>query len=165
MLQWIASWVVRSALTPEKQAEKALRELRLELFQAEQRILDAQMHADYYRGRLAFCEAVLKSGIELVSAQTHSGPIAQTQRGGTMRQSSRALQCAADCNSAAPISSAAGVRLHGSLRELRPLEKTGGGVMANARAAYVLELARGCSNISSTLRQETSNSAITDSSQ
>ncbi|MFM0169824.1 hypothetical protein [Paraburkholderia sediminicola] len=69
MLQWIASWVVRNALTPEKQAEKALRELRLELFQAEQRILDAQMHADYYRARLAFCEAVLKSGIELVSDQ------------------------------------------------------------------------------------------------
>jgi hypothetical protein len=69
MLQWIASWIERNALTPEKRAEKALRELRLELFQAEQRILDAQMHADYYRTRLAFCEAVLKSGIELVSDQ------------------------------------------------------------------------------------------------
>ncbi|KAE8754663.1 hypothetical protein PQR70_42845 [Paraburkholderia madseniana] len=69
MLRWIASWAVRNALTPEKQAEKALRELRLELFQAEQRILDAQMHADYYRARLAFCEAVLKSGIEQVSDQ------------------------------------------------------------------------------------------------
>jgi hypothetical protein len=69
MLQWIASWIERNALTPEKRAEKALRELRLELFQAEQRILDAQMHADYYRSRLAFCEAVLKSGIEQVSDQ------------------------------------------------------------------------------------------------
>lgn len=46
---------------------KALPELRLELFQAEQRILDAQVHADYYRARLAFCESVLKIGIEQVS--------------------------------------------------------------------------------------------------
>ncbi|ANB76928.1 hypothetical protein AYM40_32820 [Paraburkholderia phytofirmans OLGA172] len=69
MLRWIANCAVRNALTPEKQAEKALRELRLELFQAEQRILDAQMHADYYRARLAFCEAVLKGGIEQVSDQ------------------------------------------------------------------------------------------------
>jgi hypothetical protein len=38
MLQWIASWTVRNALTPEKQAGKALRELRMELFRAEQRI-------------------------------------------------------------------------------------------------------------------------------
>jgi hypothetical protein len=73
MLQWIASWTVRNALTPEKRAEKALRELRMELFQAEQRILDAQMHAEYYRARLAFCEAVLKSGIEQVSDQ-RKGP-------------------------------------------------------------------------------------------
>jgi hypothetical protein len=73
MLQWIASWTVRNALTPEKRAEKALRELRMELFQAEQRILDAQMHAEYYRARLAFGEAVLKSGIEQVSDQ-RKGP-------------------------------------------------------------------------------------------
>jgi hypothetical protein len=69
MMQGIASWAVRNARTPEKQAEKALRELRLELFKAEQLILDAQMRADYYRGRLAFCEAVLKRGIEQVSDQ------------------------------------------------------------------------------------------------
>jgi hypothetical protein len=69
MLQWITSWAVPNAPIPEKRAEKALRELRFELYQAEQRILDAQMHADYYRARLAFCEAVLKSGIEQVSDQ------------------------------------------------------------------------------------------------
>ncbi|MFM0663312.1 hypothetical protein [Paraburkholderia sediminicola] len=69
MLRWIANWAVRNALTPEKQAEKALQELRLELFQAEQRILDAQMHADYYRARLAFCEDVIKNGIEQVTDQ------------------------------------------------------------------------------------------------
>ncbi len=69
MLRWIVNWAVRSVPAPEKQAEKALPELRLELFHAEQRILDAQMHADYYRARLIFCEAVLKSGIEQVSDQ------------------------------------------------------------------------------------------------
>ncbi|ANB72129.1 hypothetical protein AYM40_06895 [Paraburkholderia phytofirmans OLGA172] len=67
MLRWIANWAVNRALTPEKQAEKALRELRLELFQAEQRILDAQMHAEYYRTRLDFCEEVIKNGIEQVA--------------------------------------------------------------------------------------------------
>jgi hypothetical protein len=74
MLRWIANWAVRNAPTPEKQAEKALRALRLELFQAEQRILDAQMQADYYRARLVFCEAVLKSGIEQVSDQRKGPP-------------------------------------------------------------------------------------------
>jgi hypothetical protein len=69
MLRWIANWAVHHALTPEKQAERALRELRLELFQAEQRILDAQLHADYYRARLAFCEEVIKNGIEQVADQ------------------------------------------------------------------------------------------------
>ena len=61
MLRWIANWAVHHAVTPEKQAEKALPQLRLELYQAEQRILDAQMHADYYRARLAFCEEVIKT--------------------------------------------------------------------------------------------------------
>ncbi|QQC67964.1 hypothetical protein [Paraburkholderia ginsengisoli] len=69
MLKWIANWVMHNAPTPEKQAEKALRELRLELFQAEQRILDAQMQADYYRSRIAFCEDVIKNGIEQVTDQ------------------------------------------------------------------------------------------------
>jgi hypothetical protein len=68
-LRWIAGWAARYAPTVEQQAEKALPELRLELFQAEQRILDAQVHADYYRARLAFCESVLKNGIEHVSDQ------------------------------------------------------------------------------------------------
>jgi len=67
MLRWIARWAARYAPTVEQQAQKALPELRLELFQAEQRILDAQVHADYYRARLAFCESVLKNGIEQVS--------------------------------------------------------------------------------------------------
>ena len=60
---------MHNALTPEKQAERALRQLRLELFQAEQRILDAQLHADYFRARLAFCEEVIRNGIEQVADQ------------------------------------------------------------------------------------------------
>jgi hypothetical protein len=39
------------------------------LFQAEQRVLDAQLQAEYYRTRIAFCEEVLKAGIEQVSDQ------------------------------------------------------------------------------------------------
>jgi hypothetical protein len=60
---------VYNALTPEKQAERALRQLRLELFHAKQRILDAQIHADYFRARLAFCEEVIRNGIEQVADQ------------------------------------------------------------------------------------------------
>jgi hypothetical protein len=68
MLRWSASWAARYAPTVEQQAQKALPELRMELFQAEQRILDAQVHADY-RSRLVSCESVLKNGIEQVSDQ------------------------------------------------------------------------------------------------
>ncbi|HEY1608569.1 MAG TPA: hypothetical protein VGG24_04840 [Paraburkholderia sp.] len=69
MLQWLANWASRHAPTPEKHAERALNELRMALFQAEQRVLDAQMHAAYYRSRITFCEQVLESGIERVSDQ------------------------------------------------------------------------------------------------
>ena len=69
MLRWIANWALSVAPNPEKQAEQALRELRLELFQAEQRVLDAQTHAAYYRVRLSFCEEVVKMGIEHVADQ------------------------------------------------------------------------------------------------
>jgi hypothetical protein len=67
MLQWIANWAVRHAPTVEQHAQKAMPELRMALFQAEQRILDAQVQAEYYRSRLTFCESVLKNGIEQVS--------------------------------------------------------------------------------------------------
>lgn len=69
MLRWIANWAVNHAPSPEKQAERALSELRMELYHAEQRVLDAQMHADYYRARLVFLEDVVKKGIERVSDQ------------------------------------------------------------------------------------------------
>jgi hypothetical protein len=69
MLRWVANFAARHAPTPEKHAERALNELRMALFQAEQRVLDAQMHAAYYRSRITFCEQVLQSGIEQVSDQ------------------------------------------------------------------------------------------------
>ena len=72
MQHWIVDWPVHYAHTPEKQAEKALQELRLELFHAEQRVLDAQLQADYYRARLTFFEEVAKRGIEPVSDQRKS---------------------------------------------------------------------------------------------
>ncbi len=67
MLRWIANWAARCAPTVEQQAQKAMPELRMALYQAEQRILDAQVQAEYYRSRLVFCESVLKNGIEQVS--------------------------------------------------------------------------------------------------
>ncbi|MFX7930407.1 hypothetical protein ABTK36_19820, partial [Acinetobacter baumannii] len=69
MLRWIAHWAMNHAPSPEKQAERALNELRMELYQAEQRVMDAQMHADYYRARITFLEDVVKKGIERVSDQ------------------------------------------------------------------------------------------------
>jgi hypothetical protein len=67
MLRWLANWASHHAPTPEKQAERALNELRMELFQAEQHVLDAQLRADYYRARLTFLEEVTRKGIEQVS--------------------------------------------------------------------------------------------------
>ncbi|MFM0009680.1 hypothetical protein PQR46_07440 [Paraburkholderia sediminicola] len=43
-----------------------------------------------------------------------------------------------------------------------PQEKTGGAARVNIRTTYVLELARGCSYISSTLSPDTRNSAIVE---
>jgi hypothetical protein len=69
MLRWLSHLIAHNAATPEKQAERALGELRIALFQAEQRVMDAQLQAEYYRTRIAFCEEVLKAGIEQVSDQ------------------------------------------------------------------------------------------------
>ncbi|WP_109481046.1 hypothetical protein [Paraburkholderia sp. C35] len=69
MLMWIANWAARHAPTPEKQAERALNELRMELFRAEQQVLDAQLRAEYFRSRLVFLEDVTRKGIEAVSDQ------------------------------------------------------------------------------------------------
>jgi hypothetical protein len=67
MLRWIANRIVHYVPTPERLAERALNELRLELYQAEQHVLNAQMHAAYYRARLTFLEEVIATGIEKVA--------------------------------------------------------------------------------------------------
>ena len=69
MLRWLSNLIAHNAATPEKQAERALGELRMALFQAEKRVMDAQLQAEYYRSRIAFCEEVVKAGIEHVSDQ------------------------------------------------------------------------------------------------
>jgi len=73
MMRWLANWASQHAPTPEKQAERALNNLRMELFQAEQLVLDAQLRADYYRARLTFLEQVTRKGIEQVSDE-RKGP-------------------------------------------------------------------------------------------
>ncbi|EEA02700.1 conserved hypothetical protein [Burkholderia sp. H160] len=73
MIRWLANWASHHAPTPEKQAERALNNLRMELFQAEQLVLDAQLRADYYRARLTFLEEVTRKGIEQVSDE-RKGP-------------------------------------------------------------------------------------------
>ncbi|GJG95238.1 hypothetical protein [Cupriavidus pauculus] len=53
--------------TPEKIAEKELQDMRLTLFQAERRLLEAQMQVDYYRNMIAFLEEVHATGVEGVA--------------------------------------------------------------------------------------------------
>jgi hypothetical protein len=71
MLNWISRWALRHAPTPEKTAASMLVTARMELFTAEQRVIDAKLQADYWRTRVSFLEEVQKQGIEpWVSVQT-----------------------------------------------------------------------------------------------
>jgi hypothetical protein len=67
MLKWLIRWASHRSATPERLAERALREFRVELYLAEQHLVDAKIQVDYYRTRILFCEEVLKQGIEWVS--------------------------------------------------------------------------------------------------
>lgn len=58
--------------TPEKIAEKELQDMRLTLFQAERRLLEAQMQVDYYRNMIAFLEEVGATGVEGVADRRHA---------------------------------------------------------------------------------------------
>lgn len=53
--------------TPEKIAEKELQDMRLTLFQAERRLLEAQMQVDFYRNMIAFLAEVGTTGVEGVA--------------------------------------------------------------------------------------------------
>ncbi|ESH87893.1 MULTISPECIES: hypothetical protein [Cupriavidus] len=54
------------APSPEKIAAKELQDMRLALFQAERRLLEAQMQVDYYRDMVGFLEEVASAGVEQV---------------------------------------------------------------------------------------------------
>lgn len=83
-MRWIENFVMQSVPSPERQAELGLRELRLELFRAEQRVLDAQMQAAFYRVRLSFLQDVAEMGIEHVVDQRHvQREMAQVSRSST----------------------------------------------------------------------------------
>lgn len=70
MLNWISRWALRYAPTPEKSATSMLVTARMELFAAEQRVIDAKLQADYWCTRVSFLEVVQKQGIDpWVSAQ------------------------------------------------------------------------------------------------
>ncbi|GAA0843336.1 MAG: hypothetical protein CL858_10445 [Cupriavidus sp.] len=60
--------------TPEKIAEKELHDMRLTLFQAERRLLEAQMQVDYYRNMIAFLEEVGATGVEGVADRRFASP-------------------------------------------------------------------------------------------
>ncbi|AUL59943.1 hypothetical protein D0U02_09285 [Burkholderia pseudomallei] len=64
MLNWISRWALRYAPTPEKSATSMLVTARMELFAAEQRVIDAKLQADYWCTRVSFLEVVQKQGID-----------------------------------------------------------------------------------------------------
>ncbi|RQS63536.1 hypothetical protein DID96_29500 [Burkholderia sp. Bp8963] len=64
MVNWFSRWAMRHAPTPEKTAASMLVTARMELFAAEQRVIDAKLQADYWRTRVAFLEEVQQQGID-----------------------------------------------------------------------------------------------------
>ncbi len=64
MVNWISRWAMRHAPTPEKTAASMLVTARMELFAAEQRVIDAKLQSDYWRTRVSFLEEVQRQGIE-----------------------------------------------------------------------------------------------------
>ncbi|WP_246793985.1 hypothetical protein [Burkholderia perseverans] len=76
MLNWISRWAMRQAPTPEKTAGSMLVTARMELFAAEQRVIDAKLQSDYWRTRVSFLEEVQKQGIEPWVAATSVVPAA-----------------------------------------------------------------------------------------
>ncbi|RQS72500.1 hypothetical protein DID96_09670 [Burkholderia sp. Bp8963] len=84
MLNWISRWAMRHAPTPEKTAASMLVTARMELFTAEQRVIDAKLQADYWRTRVSFLEEVQKQGIDpWVSAHPSQRPEIESSPRGT----------------------------------------------------------------------------------
>ena len=64
MVNWISRWAMGHAPTPEKAAASMLVTARMELFAAEQRVIDAKLRASYWSTRVAFLEEVQQQGID-----------------------------------------------------------------------------------------------------
>ncbi|WER48580.1 hypothetical protein CupriaWKF_27775 [Cupriavidus sp. WKF15] len=73
-MRWLAN--LFSPPTPEKIAERELQDMRLTLFQAERRLLEAQMQVAYYRDMVAFLEDVATKGVEDVVDKRRAAPAA-----------------------------------------------------------------------------------------
>ncbi|ODV41577.1 hypothetical protein AWV79_35195 [Cupriavidus sp. UYMMa02A] len=71
-MRWLAN--LFSPPTPEKIAERELQDMRLTLFQAERRLLEAQMQVAYYRDMVAFLEDVATKGVEDVVDKRRAAP-------------------------------------------------------------------------------------------
>ncbi|EYS97426.1 hypothetical protein CF68_14190 [Cupriavidus sp. SK-4] len=76
-MRWLAN--LFSPPTPEKIAERELQDMRLTLFQAERRLLEAQMQVAYYRDMVAFLEDVSAKGVEDVVDKRRAAPPAMPE--------------------------------------------------------------------------------------
>lgn len=64
MFSLITHWMLSHSPTPEKLAQRDLGNMRLELFKAEQMVLDAHQRAEYFRRRIEFLELVIARGVD-----------------------------------------------------------------------------------------------------
>lgn len=65
MTRWIRRLMLKHAPTPEKAAASMLIDARMQLFTAEQRMIDANIQLEYWRARVVFLEDVQARGVQL----------------------------------------------------------------------------------------------------
>ncbi|MCX4165917.1 MULTISPECIES: hypothetical protein [Paraburkholderia] len=64
MAKWLSRLMQQRAPTPEKAATSMLVNARMQLFTAEQRVIDANIQLEYWRARVLFLEDVQTRGIQ-----------------------------------------------------------------------------------------------------
>ncbi|MGH8779003.1 hypothetical protein [Paraburkholderia sp.] len=64
MTKWIRRLMLKHAPTPEKAATSMLIDARMQLFTAEQRVIDANIQLEYWRARVVFLEDVQIRGVQ-----------------------------------------------------------------------------------------------------
>ncbi|WP_133650716.1 hypothetical protein [Paraburkholderia flava] len=64
MTRWIRRLMLKHAPTPEKAAASMLIDARMQLFTAEQRVIDANIQLEYWRARVVFLEDVQARGVQ-----------------------------------------------------------------------------------------------------